>query len=270
MRRLYFIQLLFLLFCIGCEWRWNTADDAVDDRTVTVQRYDRLECLYLTTGDFSALQQMNTGYPRQTRTLIEDVVKIGRADDPEINHKFLAYFQDSTLQSLISEAQQQYAQMDDIEEELSDAFAWLCKEIPGFVVPTVYAQVSSLDQSIVVAGDQLGISLDKYLGSDYSLYQRPDYGYTDHQRQMMRRQCIVPDCLSFYLLSLYPMPAGSDSSQVARDMHMGKIQWVVNRSMNREFFQNLYVRTVDRYMKKNRNLGIVQMLEQVDSRTIRN
>ena len=269
MRKLYLVQLLFLLVCIGCEWRWSSADDSQSECGVAVERYDRVECLYLTTGDFSALQQMNTSYPRQTRTLLEDVLKIGRVNDPEINQKFLAYFQDSTLQSLIAEAEQQYASMDDINSQLTDAFTWLCKEIHGMVVPTVYAQVGSLDQSIVVAGDQLGISLDKYLGADYPLYSRPDYGYTEQQRQVMNRGNIVPDCLSFYLLSLYPMPAGGDSSQVVRDMHMGKIQWVVNRSMQRDVFKNLFVRTVDRYMKKHADLTIGQLLREVDGSKIR-
>lgn len=38
-----------------------------------VERYDRLESRYVITGDFSALQQMNTEYPIETRTLVEDV-----------------------------------------------------------------------------------------------------------------------------------------------------------------------------------------------------
>ena len=72
---------------------------------MAVERYDRVQSLYLTTGDFSALQQMNTVYPMQTRTLIEDVLRIGKVNDPEINTKFLRFYQDSTLQSLISEAE---------------------------------------------------------------------------------------------------------------------------------------------------------------------
>ena len=52
---------------------------------VEVKRYDRLQARYLTTGDFSALQQMNTNYPMETRTLVEDVLQLGEVNDPEIN-----------------------------------------------------------------------------------------------------------------------------------------------------------------------------------------
>ena len=58
-----------------------------------MQRYDRLESRYLTTGDYSALQQMNTDYPTETRTLIEKVLQLGTIEDSEIHHRFLHYYQ---------------------------------------------------------------------------------------------------------------------------------------------------------------------------------
>ena len=58
---------------------------------------------YLTTGDYSALQQMNTDYPTETRTLIEKVLQLGTIEDSEIHHRFLHYYQDTTLQRLITD-----------------------------------------------------------------------------------------------------------------------------------------------------------------------
>ena len=93
---------------------------------------------------------MNTAYPMQTRTLIEDILRIGKVNDPEISAKFLHFYQDSTLQSLINEAEQQYANMDDVNEDLNASFKFLKKEFPGMELPEVYAQIGSLDQSIIV------------------------------------------------------------------------------------------------------------------------
>ena len=83
MRKIYVLFLIVMLTCIGCQWQLNSSDES--EIEVLVERYDLIESLYLTTGDYSALQQMSTDYPQQTRTLIEDVLKIGRVDDPEIN-----------------------------------------------------------------------------------------------------------------------------------------------------------------------------------------
>jgi hypothetical protein len=259
MRKIYALILLAMLVCIGCEWHLTSSDSDVEGQVV-VERYDRIQSLYLTTGDFSALQQMNTGYPQQTRALIEDVLQIGRVNEPEINVKFLDFFQDTTLQTLISSAEQEFANMDDINQDLSEAFARLKEMLPGIEVPQIYAQIGSLDQSIVVGNGILGISLDKYLGKDYPLYLREDYGYTEEQREVMTRQNIVPDCIGFYLLSLYPMP-NRQMSQLERDKYIGKVQWVVNQAMNREVFNTLYTRNAGHYMKRHPELTIAKFLE---------
>ena len=229
MRKVYYLLLAVLLGCISCEWQLKSFDD--QDVTVVVDRYDRVQSLYLTTGDFSALQQMNTVYPQQTRTLIEDVLRIGKVNDQQINTIFLRFYQDSTLQTLISDSEQQYANMDDINQQLTEAFSYLKDQIPNLEVPNVYAQIGSLDQSVIVGNGAIGICLDKYLGEDYPLYHREDYGYSAEQRQMMTRRYITPDCVGFFLLSLYPMPMDRPLSQKERDTHIGKIQWVVNQAM---------------------------------------
>lgn len=255
MRKVYFILMMMMLGCIGCEWQLR-----FDETEIAVERYDRVQSLYLTTSDFSALQQMNTEYPMQTRTLIEDVLRIGKVDDPQINTKFLRFYQDSTLQMLINEAEQQYANIDDINEDLNKAFQYLKGEIPGIEIPEIYAQIGSLDQSVIVGNGMIGICLDKYLGTEYELYLKPEYGYSLEQRKMMQRKYIVPDCVGFYLLSLYPMPFDKPISQAERDIHMGRIQWVVNKAIGHEFFNSNYVQKVDLFMSRNKNVNIEYLL----------
>ena len=179
------------MLCIGCEWRLKP-NNADSDAGFAVERYDRVQSLYLTTGDFSALQQMSTNYPIQTRTLIENVLKIGNVNDPEINAKFLNFYQDTTLQAIINEAEQQYANMDDINKEFTKAFDNLHKLFPSMKIPTIYAQIGSLDQSVIVGNNIVGFSLDKYLGKNYPLYKK---FYSEEQRALMTRQMIAPDCI---------------------------------------------------------------------------
>ena len=258
MRKIYYLVLVIMLGCISCEWQFKMSDEK--DKAIVVDRYDRIQSLYLTTGDFSALQQMNTVYPMQTRTLIEDVLRIGKVNDPEINKIFLSFYQDTTLQALIAEAQQQYASMDDINEQLTRAFSYLRKHLPNFDMPEVYAQIGSLDQSVIVGNNSIGICLDKYLGEDFSLYRKPQYGYSEGQLRMMTRKYIVPDCVGFYLLSLYPMPLDRNLSQEERDVYIGKIQWVVDQAMGENVFSSKYTQMADRYMKRNKNATVDQLL----------
>ncbi len=115
----YIVILAIVLLSSACEFKFkpNEEGEAVP---LSVQRYDRLESRYLTTGDFSALQQMNTDYPIETRTLIEKMLQLGTITDANISNRFLMFYQDSTLQSLIADAEAEFANMEDINEQLKN------------------------------------------------------------------------------------------------------------------------------------------------------
>lgn len=266
LRKLYFILLIFMLLCIACELHLKPNGNQKDDSNVEVLRYDKLESQYLTTGDFSALQQMNTGYPNETRTLIEDVLKLGEVNDPDINNKFLNYYQDTILQQLIIDTEEKYSNMDDINKQLNNAFKRLNKKLPKIKKPRIYAQIGALDQSIIINENSLGISLDKYLGEDYPLYKKY---YSDDQIKMMTSSFIVPDCMGFYLLSIYPMPTKDSLTRSEKNLHMAKIQWVVDKAMKKNTFGNLReVKIVDAYMRKHPAVTTDQLLSNNDYQSI--
>ncbi len=249
------------MFLLGsCEFKLKPNGD-FGGNTIEVRRYDRLESRYLTTGDFSALQQMNTDYPIETRTLIEKMLQLGAVNDPNISKKFLMFYQDSTLQTLISDAEAAYADMDDINTQLQHAFENLEKWIPDIPRPQFYAQIGALDQSIVIGENSVGISLDKYMGANYPLYLR---FYSQQQRETMTRDQIVPDCLTFYLLSLYPMKNFDTRLQLERDLHVGKITWVVNKALEKQAFNSQFYWTVNEYVKRKKDMTVNELLEEED------
>ena len=259
MKKIYHIIIILIavLFCSACEYKFKPNEDLAVT-PLSIQRYDRLESRYLTTGDFSALQQMNTDYPIETRTLIEKILQLGTITDANISNRFLMFFQDSTLQAMIADAEAEYANMDDINQQLKESFCHLADWIPGLKQPTFYAQIGALDQSVVIGEHSVGISLDKYMGADYPLYKKY---YSPQQRSTMSRNYIVPDCLTFYLLSIYPMADFDNRPQLDRDLHMGKIMWTVNKAMGKNVFVTQYVRTINDFVKRNPKVTIKQLLE---------
>lgn len=258
MKGLYYILPVALFFCVSCNFNLNKADSKNQRAKIEVKRYDRIESRYLTTGDFAALQQMNIEYPTETRTLIENVLQIGEVNDYDINSKFLNFYQDTTLQSIITDVELSYGDMSDINKRLNDAFARLRKMIPAIDVPYIYSQIGALNQSIVVGDGTIGISLDKYLGKDYPLYKRY---YNEGQRKNMTREYIIPDCLCFYLLSVYPMHGQNIRSQYDKNLHIGKILWTVNKALGKDFFSNKYVSEVARFVQRNPQVSIDEMLK---------
>ena len=257
-RQLFVLALLLMAVCTGCQWQAEKAEEHDQEQDVVIERYDRIESMYLSMADFAALHQMRTDYPVQTRTLIENVLQLGPVNDPEINNRLLVFFQDSTLQALVAEVERQYKDVGDLNKQLTNAFRRLSKLFPEIQLPHVYTQIGSLDQSIVVTDSLLGISLDKYLGADHPIYLR--YGYTEQQRSMMTREYIVPDCLGFYLLSLYPLTDAESLSDEQHLWHMSKIQSVVNQVMGTRIFSNEYIEKLDDYMKSHPEMSTAKML----------
>lgn len=252
--------ILSLISLIACQVKlWPDSQDDSDRIEIKVERYDRLQSRYLTTGDYSALQSMNTNYPMETRTLIENVLQLGTVDQHDINEKFLKFYQDTTLQTIIAVAETQYANMDDINTQLSDAFTHLKREIPDMEIPEFYAQIGALDQSVIVGNSSIGICLDKYLGEDFAAYKRY---YPEHQRASMTRSHIVPDCLTFYILSLYPLENFDSSSQEIRDEHIGRVMYIVNRAIGKNFYDMPYVKKAEKFYKAHPKMSVKQLLQK--------
>lgn len=220
----------FIYIWVGClailsSCQWGGKSGGTSDMDIKVARYDRLQYEYVTMNSISALQKMNTNYPRVTKLLIEDVLALGAVDDNQINDRLLEYYSDSTLLALMEDAETKFKDLGWVEKDLAQGFKRLHREVPSLPVPRIYAQISALNQSVVVGDSLLGFSIDKYMGADYPLYKR---FYHDFQSRSMEPSRIVPDCFTFYLLSQYPVPWGPGRSLLDVMMHRGKISWVVS------------------------------------------
>jgi len=240
---------------------------------ISVVRYDRLQNEYARFNSISALQKMNTTYGRPTQILVEEILAIGSVSDSDVNEKIKIFYSDSTLLQLMDDVQTQFADVSSMEEELAKGFNRLKKELPALIIPTVYSQVSALNESIVVADSLLGISLDKYLGEDYPLYSR---FYYDYQCRSMRPDRIIPDCLTFYLIGGYPLPPMKDWTLLERIIRQGQIYYVVQQALGYPCVADVigYSDTEKKWWSENRSevweyLLRNQMLNSTDPMVIR-
>ena len=228
MRKFIFI-LLSIVVLVSCH-TGEQGDDVLLDKGIKVFRYDRLQYEASAMNSFSALQKMSLDCPRATKILIEDVLMLGSVDEPAINERLCAYYSDTILLRIMQDASEKFKDMTTLEKGFTNGFRFLKEEIPAFPVPTVYSQISALNQSVVVGDSLLGFSLDKYMGEDYPLYRRY---YYDYQRRSMTPERILPDCFTFYLLSLYPFEwRQGHRSLYDVIMHQGKIHWVVRQVLD--------------------------------------
>lgn len=247
---LFIVVSVFVTIIIwGCFDRSELSSRSSGELTCSIRRYDLLELRYLMTGDYSALQKMKTQYVVETQALIENLLCIGELNDPGINHKLYNFFEDSTLSKILRDVEVEFHEMDNENLMLVSALHRFHDKFPDVIMPEVYSQIGDLGQSIVVSGNLVGVSLDKYLGEDYSVYKRY---YSKEQRKQMTREYIVPDCLVIYLISKFPLNDFEHASQYDRDLHIQCIWAVVNGLLQRDFYPKEKLKDLNAFLKKNK------------------
>ena len=183
MKRIIFI-LISVIALASCRSDMQ-GDDALLDRGIKVFRYDRLQYEATAMNSIAAVQRMSLDCPQATRILIEDVLMLGKVDDPNINERMCAYYTDSVLFRLMLDAEEKFDDMRPLEEALTEGFKKLKEEVPSIPIPSIYSQISALNQSIVVGDSLLGFSIDKYMGEDYPLYKKYYYALKEHPNSIV-------------------------------------------------------------------------------------
>ena len=123
MRRFLILSVLLVLLCAFGVWSWLAKPWEgwfIDDEPATevqIDRYDRVLDEYVSLGSYTALHQMNTQYPVETKLLIEDVLELGFVDEEDVEKRLRYYYLDSTVQVLLDEVHRQYSDLSDLEAD---------------------------------------------------------------------------------------------------------------------------------------------------------
>lgn len=247
-------------FCLAsCQFD-STLLRGHDKPSLKIVRYDRLVDDYVNTGSVALWQRMNTEHPRATRALIEDVLRLGPADGLGIEDSLRAYYKDSTLTTLRLDAAQKFEDLSSYEAQLARAFARLSEADSSFVTPVVYTQISALNQSVVVGDSLLGISLDKYMGTNYPLYKTCFY---ENQRVTMEPSRLVRDCLMFYLTQQNQLLQRGVKPSIGRWLvHQGKIAWVVAQVLDCKLIDVAAVQSATKRWYEKHEQEVWQSLQQ--------
>lgn len=189
-------------------------------------RFDK-ELLKLVDTNDSALQ---AGLVREYPQMLDILGKM--APEHEISgnagffDKLVNYYSEPTLKGLYTDAVRHYDNVSQIEQALGNGFTWLKACFPSMQIPAIYMHVSGFNQNVLVGDSLLSISIDKYLGEEYPLYQ--DFFY-DFQRRLMTPEHIVPDYLAGWLMSEYPFE-GKENVLLDRMIYEGKIKYLIHQA----------------------------------------
>ena len=205
----------------------NTIDYAVAE-PLPIHRFDNDLLQLLESADTIDQVRLKNQYNQMLDVFGKAVLNLKSVETIGFFGKLRQYFSEPTLRGLYHDATKRFASVGKIEKDLGYGFAYLKQQIPSIQVPAIYMHVSGLNQNILVSDSLLSLSIDKYLGNDYPLYQ--DFFY-DFQKRKMNSELIVPDYLSGWLMSEFPFE-GKQNVLLDRMIYEGKIKYVLTQSLH--------------------------------------
>lgn len=219
----FYVTAVLTLCTLGCS-SYNSSGDQ-EEVNIKVDRYDLILKDYVEVNSYSSWTSLSTDYYDNTRLLVEDVLSIDSIEDPNVGAKIRDFYADNVAKKLMDDAIKKYVDMSRVEASLTRAFSVMKDLLPNVKIPHVYTMISGLNQSVVVSDTLVGISLDKYMGTDYPLYKTYFYNY---QIRAFTPDRMVPDCIYNYLTATYPLSEKYDKFYQVM-LYEGKMHWITTR-----------------------------------------
>ena len=224
MKRYIYIILIAGVALISCNREKRSANLSGIECDIKIERFDSLFWSLDTTRLAEEFAKLNTEHPDITPIYTENVVQFGHPDSAITHDTYKLFRSNKEVGKLYEDALSIYANVDDIEKDLTEAFRRAKYFLPQFPTPRVYCHVSGLNQSLIVGEEFISLSIDNYLGADYYLYK--EIGIYKYQRPNMRREKVAPDYITAWLSSEF---SSSLADNLLSDMiRYGKILYTVS------------------------------------------
>ncbi|MDR0572967.1 MAG: DUF2268 domain-containing putative Zn-dependent protease [Tannerella sp.] len=218
-----------------------------DSNNIHINRFDSALFRWIDSDDAIILKELKEEYPQMLEILGKALFQTSNSDTSVFFDYLINYYSEPTLKSLYRDAITFYSAdssaIKPVEKEFSYGFIQLKKLFPSMPVPAIYMHVSGLRQNMIVADSLLSCSIDKYMGSDYPLYE--DFFY-DFQRKSMTPERIVKDGLGAWIKSEYPYP-GKENVLLDRMIYEGKIIYILTLTGYDCSYQNIMSLTDSEY-----------------------
>jgi len=148
-----------------------------------INRFDKDLFRLIDTEDTTLQPELIKQYPEMLDIIGKGILNLQTIETPGFFEKMRNY-SEPTLKGLYRDAITQYDSVEDIEKSLGYGFAYLKENFPSMQIPAIYMHVSGFNQNVLVGDSLLSLSIDKYMGKDYPLYQ--DFFYDSQKLKMTR------------------------------------------------------------------------------------
>lgn len=150
----------------------------------------------------------------------EEIIKIGPIHNDDFAQYLKTFLTDTVYTQVAAAVLTTFSNLEPIETDLQKGFKHYRYYFPNKLVPDIYTYFSGFNESMVVAENFIGISLDKYLGTDCVFYQY--LGIPRFKGANMNPQKIVPDVFYAWAITEFPYRDSIDNL-LSNMIYQGKL-----------------------------------------------
>lgn len=200
----YILLLLILIFGTSCHSRKDyLADLSIPDIKVKIARFDSAVIMIDTTDINHSISDLYKQYPIFMPIYVSNILGFDITDTASLANGLTAYLNDTVygFASTNKYEKEVFADISDIENQLSVAFGRLKVLYPTMTMPQLYMFVSGFVTPIYISDSCIAIGADMYLGSDYIYYNGV---VNEYEKIKMNPEFVAGDVLCAYLYKNIP------------------------------------------------------------------
>ncbi|HKI89247.1 MAG TPA: hypothetical protein VKA38_09485 [Draconibacterium sp.] len=228
------MKVVFRLFLLGsllpvllaCNHNRLKVDISGINKNIKIVHFDK-ELFDLHQKDtLSELFELHKKYPDFFDLFTYKVIRVGGVDDEQFPYLMTRFLTDTMIVSVKNLVDKEFSDFDPISKQINKAFKYYQYHFPEKELPAIYTCISGFNQSVFTAENIIGISLDKYLGSDCNYYRLlstiPQYKILN-----MHKEKIVSDVA--YAWGITEFARTNKATNLLGNMiHEGKLMYFVD------------------------------------------
>ncbi len=172
------------------------------------------------------LQKLVNKYPEFMTAYSYKIAKVGSPNKELYAQRMWDFITYDANVDIIDTAAILFPDFDFFKTDLTKGFQFYKYYYPKATIPQIYLMVSGFTQSIAVDSTWVGVSIEKYLGSNcifYEWLQIPKY-----LRKGMTKEKMVPDVFRALAMTQYPESSANDDV-VNSMIYNGKVKYFVKK-----------------------------------------
>jgi len=235
-----FVALLAPLTFFACNNKSNIPDVSGIKVNLEVQRFEK-DLFSIDTNEIAkGLYPINQKYPSFAPVFFGGV--LGLPNDASVLEKETRRFV-SVNRSIFETAETKYKDIDDVKRDLQKSFQFVKYYFPSYTVPKIITLIGPIDamakmqngdlSTDFLGRDFLGISLQFYLGANFSLYQARyfiDNVAPLYRSRRFEKEYIAADAMKLIADDLFP-DKSTARPLIEQMIEKGKQWWLLDKFM---------------------------------------